>query len=272
MKRRISLASIFLLLFFMLLSISCQKQDESISGTTGGEETASISDKSERKEDESLSDTTRRKETEFIFDIIEGKKEYRVVAVKTANKEITIPSTYNGLPITEIGKSAFAGIAEIEKVDIPDSVKIIGEKAFDDCRNLKSIRLPRDLEIIPAEMTRNSSIKSIVIPNSVKRIEYRAFCTSQIKDLVIPDSVEYIGYEAFYFSNIETVIIGKNIKEIQPYAFRYCDSLKSVTFSNPSNIYMYGVIFDEGFLENPENIPPLFLDEEYACRHWFAKQ
>lgn len=216
--------------------------------------------------------TACQKNSELIFDIIEGKKEYRVVSIKTANKEVNIPSTYNNLPVTEIGESAFAGNNKIVNVYIPDSVVVIGKKAFDDCRNLENLRLPQNLEIIPANMTRNSSIKSIDIPNSVKRIEFRAFCTSRIKNLIIPDSVEYIGYEAFYSSSIETVIIGKNIQEIQPYAFHYCDSLKSVQFTNPDNIYLFGVTFKDGFLDDPTNLPFYFLNDQYACRHWFAKQ
>ena len=216
--------------------------------------------------------TSCQKNSELIFDIIDGKKEYRVVSVKTANEDVTIPSSYNNLPVTEIGEGAFAGENKIKNVYIPDSVVVIGNRAFDDCRNLENLRLPQYLEVIPAGMTRNTSIKSIDIPNRVKRIESRAFCTSQIKDLIIPDSVEYIGYEAFYFSGIETVVIGKNIQEIQPYAFHYCDSLKSVKFTNPDNIYLFGVTFKEGFLEeNPEKLPFYFLDEQYACRHWFAK-
>lgn len=217
--------------------------------------------------------TSCTKENEFIFDIIDGKKEYRVVSVKEVfNNDLIIPSEYNNLPVTEIGERAFAGESKIVSVYIPDSITVIGREAFDDCRNLENLRLSNNLEVIPVGMTRNTMIKNIEIPNSVKKIESRAFCTSQIKDLVIPDSVEYIGYEAFYLSNIETVIIGKNIKEIQPYAFYYCNSLKSVTFMNPENIYLYGVTFKEGFLaNNPDKIPFYFLDEQYACRHWFSK-
>ncbi len=216
--------------------------------------------------------TACQKDTEFIFDIIDGKKEYRIVSVKTAKKDISIPSKYNNLPVTEIGKEAFAGEQKIVSIYIPDSIVIIGDKAFYDCRNLENLRLPQNLENIPNEMTVNTSIKNINIPNNVKRIEYRAFCTSQIKDLNIPNSVEYIGYEAFYASTIETITIGNNIQEIQPFAFQYCNNLKSVKFTNPDNIYLYGVTFKDGFLENPENVPFYFLDEQYACRHWFAKQ
>lgn len=213
-----------------------------------------------------------QKDTELVFNLIDGKKEYTVVSVKTANKDLHIPSEYNNLPVTEISESAFAGEQEIVNVYIPDSVVVIGDRAFEDCINLKNLILPKKLEVIPSCMAINTSITSIDIPDYVKRIESQAFYATEIKDLVIPDSVEYIGYEAFGSSGIETVVIGKEIQEIQPYAFHYCNALKSVKFTNPTNIYLFGVIFQDGFLENPENLPLYFLDEQYACRHWFAIQ
>lgn len=213
-----------------------------------------------------------KKENVFIYDIIDGKKEYRIVGIEELkNEEVTIPSEYKGLPVTEIGERAFAGESRISSVYIPDSVIIIGAYAFDDCRNLESLRLSTNIKIIPSHMTRNTRIKSIVIPDGVKRIENRAFTTLPAKEVIIPDSVEYIGYEAFYFSSLEVVVIGANIQEIQPYAFRYCDNLKSVTFKNPDNITLHGVTFKDGVLSNPEYVASLFLNEQYAMRHWFAK-
>lgn len=218
--------------------------------------------------------TSCKKRNSLVFEKIEGKNEYRVVSIEELNDgNIIIPSEYKGFPVTEIGARAFAGDIQVVSVYIPDSVVVIGEQAFDDCRNLESIRLPQYLEVIPARMTRNTKIETITIPGSVKRIESRAFCTADIKDIVIPDSVEYIGYEAFYSCvRLETVTIGSNIQEIQPYAFRYCDSLKSVTFKNPDNITLFGFTFNEGILNAPEKLPFFFLDEQYACRHWFAKE
>lgn len=212
------------------------------------------------------------REDKFVFDIIEGKKEYRIVGIETINNEdITIPAEYQGIPVTEIGERAFAGESKITSVYIPDSITKIGVYAFDDCRNLESLRLPENLEIIPSHMTRNTKITNIIIPEGVKRIENRAFTTMPIKEILIPNSVEYIGYEAFYFSSLEVVVIGSGIQEIQPYAFRYCDNLKSVSFRNPDNITLYGVTFKEGVLYNPEYVASLFLNEQYAMRHWFAK-
>ena len=121
-------------------------------------------------------------------------------------------------------------------------------------------------------MTSNTQIQNFTIPESVKIIEGRAFCTMPIQEIVISDSVEYIGYEAFYSCwKLESVVIGYNIQEIQPEAFRYCSALRSVKFTNPDNIRLFGVTFAEGSLEDPEHIAKYFLNEQYSMRHWYSK-
>ena len=215
----------------------------------------------------------KQKPSELNYELIEGTQEYRVLSViEIEGGALVIPSEYNGLPVTEIGAGAFAKENGIVTAYIPDSVVVIGARAFEDCRTLEELRLPEYLAVIPARMTSNTKITSLTIPERVKRIETRAFCTCSVKELVIPDSVEYIGYEAFYASALQDVTIGASIQNIQPYAFHYCDSLKRVTFKNPDNITLQGVTFREGFLNVPENLPPYFLDEMYACRIWSAKK
>ena len=44
--------------------------------------------------------------------------------------DIEIPSTYNGLPVTEIATNAFKNEAYLTSVIVPDSVTSIGESAF----------------------------------------------------------------------------------------------------------------------------------------------
>ncbi len=213
-----------------------------------------------------------KRENEFDFTLIEGKEEYRLSGMKEIyGGEVVVPSEYRGVPVTEIGERAFASETKIKSVYLPDSIVKIGSYAFDDCRNLESLRLPENLEIIPSHMIRNAQIAEIAIPGNVKRIENRSFAAMPFKKVSVPDSVEYIGYEAFYFCGLEDVVIGSGIQEIQPYAFRDCENLKSVVFKNPDNITLYGVSFEEGALNDAGYVASLFLDEQYAARHWFAK-
>src|SRR5580698_1276457 len=48
---------------------------------------------------------------------------------------VTIPTNINGLTVTSIGASAFAG-ASLTSVTIPDSVTSIGPGAFQECSSL----------------------------------------------------------------------------------------------------------------------------------------
>ena len=53
--------------------------------------------------------------------------------------ELTIPSVYNGLPVTSIGDHAFSLCAQLESVVIPDSVASIGDYAFYGCTALEEL-------------------------------------------------------------------------------------------------------------------------------------
>ena len=58
------------------------------------------------------------------------------------DKNIIIPSVYNGKKIVSIDKSCFRGNTNIVSVDIPDSVTSIGDWAFGECSSLTSITIP----------------------------------------------------------------------------------------------------------------------------------
>ncbi len=68
---------------------------------------------------------------------------YIVVGIGTCTDlDIVIPSTHEGLPVKEIGGSAFSGCSRLTSVVIPDSVTSIGTSAFRDCTSLTSIKIP----------------------------------------------------------------------------------------------------------------------------------
>lgn len=67
----------------------------------------------------------------FVFE--ESESTATVIGYKGRNEHITIPSSYNGKPVTAIGDSAF-DINEnkrvIKSVVIPNTIKTIGKYAF----------------------------------------------------------------------------------------------------------------------------------------------
>ncbi len=85
-------------------------------------------------------ETTVSMETDGLtFLLNEDEQSYRVrVLDKTLNK-FTIPSSYEGLPVTAIDDSGFTGCLALEEIIIPSSVTHIGNNAFMRCTNLKRV-------------------------------------------------------------------------------------------------------------------------------------
>ena len=57
--------------------------------------------------------------------------------------EVVIPPKINGLPVTTIGVSAFAGCTGLQSIVIPESVTTIGVAAFYRCNNLEWVYIKK---------------------------------------------------------------------------------------------------------------------------------
>ena len=65
-----------------------------------------------------------------------------------AATDIVIPSTHNGVPVTEIDASAFQDVKTITSVKLPDGITKIGAQAFNGCKNLRFINIPATVTTI----------------------------------------------------------------------------------------------------------------------------
>lgn len=106
--------------------------------------------------------------------------------------------------ITEIEAHAFEG-ALITRVHFPSTLKVIGQAAFQDCRNLVSI-----------SFAEGASITTIMH-------HAFAFCKSLV-DIEIPETVTFIGEEAFaHCADYSTrLIIPKVVIPKSAYVYGYC--------------------------------------------------
>ena len=62
------------------------------------------------------------------------------------NRNVQIPERIRAVPVKEIRENAFASNHSIEKLTLPKKIRKIGNNAFDDCVNLKEIRIPKGFE------------------------------------------------------------------------------------------------------------------------------
>lgn len=89
--------------------------------------------------------------------------------------DVTIPSRYQGKPVTAIEHAAFHDSA-VTSVTIPDSVTSIHDNAFGFCSQLTNISIPNSVTYIGFSAFNNcTSLKSITLPVSVTSIGSYAF-------------------------------------------------------------------------------------------------
>jgi hypothetical protein len=117
--------------------------------------------------------------------------------------DILIPKKYNGLPVTNIGDSAFKDCTSFTSVIIPDSVTNIGNSAFSGCSSLTSIEIPNSVTSIGAGAFYNCSLlTSIEIPASVASIGSLAVAACSLLTIYCEKTSEPSGWDYLWnFSN-----------------------------------------------------------------------
>ena len=179
------------------------------------------------------------------------KDEYTVTGIITSASDVTIPSTYQGHPVTEIAANAFYECTSLTSIVIPASVTTIDYNAFQYCSGLTSVTFGENSQLTTigaGAFCDCSSLTSITIPDSVTTIGNIAFhgCTS-LTSIVIPDSMTTIGKSVFkYCSNLTSVTFGENsqLTTIGDFAFYDCRSLTSIVI--PASVTSIGELAFSG--------------------------
>ena len=176
-----------------------------------------------------------------------------------------IPSVIAGKTVTAIGVWAFENCVSLTRITIPDSVTIIGDRAFTfcssltnavigngvtdigayafvDCTSLNGITIPDSVITLGDEAFTNcTSLTNATIGNGVTNIGYCTFTDcSSLTRITIPDNVAAIGAGAFAgCSSLTDATLGNSLTNIGYYAFAGCSNLICITI--PDNVAAIGV-------------------------------
>jgi len=74
----------------------------------------------------------------FVYTVKNNLAGVTVKQYKGNASSVTVPGTYSGITITEIGAEAFMG-KSLTSIDLPDSIQVIGARAFKNCSSLSSM-------------------------------------------------------------------------------------------------------------------------------------
>lgn len=167
-----------------------------------------------------------------------NSKELMITQYTGGDKNVKVPSSYNGLKISAISRSVFKN-SDIESVEIAEGITEIQDYAFASAFKLKSVKLPESLKKIgPDAFFHCTSLESIEIPKGIKTIDSFAFSASGLKSITIPESKELtsISEKAFYqCQDLKDVHLPATITDIKKDAFGDCPN--KLTFYAPAGTY-----------------------------------
>ncbi len=158
--------------------------------------------------------------------------------IVTVPSQLKIPGSEETVNITSIASEAFYK-SNIKEVTIEEGIKTIGSKAFAECPNLTTVKLPEGLTDLGDKNVYVSfygvfygcnNLESVNLPSTLSYIATGTFAKCNLSgEIVIPEGVEKIGILAFQNNkNITKVIVPSSCKIIEEGPFEGCTSLEEV--------------------------------------------
>ena len=222
------------------------------------------------------------KESDFEFD----KNTKTITAYKGSDFNIEIPKTIGGVQVEKIeapspkhswdlpGEPVFKSKG-LNKVKIPEGVKVIGEETFADnslievilpeslekigknafnSNNLVSIKLPKKLTTLEENVFRNNKLTTIDLTN-IKEIKKGALADNNLTNVDLPKDLREINDEILQNNNLTGINIPKKVKIIGKSAFT-SNKITEINIPESVEIISEGAFASNGIknLSVPENV------------------
>ena len=186
--------------------------------------------------------------------------------------EIVIPNTYLGRPVVEIGTGGFEDCKNLKSITIPKNLKKIGRGAFAGCSlleeiNFNAIEMNDREDIIFSDSSAGAEEVTVNIGADVKRIPSYLFYSSGVTEVNFAEesACERIGDNAFgNCTHLTSFTIPESVTEIGDYAFARCTELASITI--PESVTEIG-----GFaFKDCEALTTVTIPESITAIHEYA--
>ncbi len=139
--------------------------------------------------------------------------------------------------VTSIGNSAFC-LNKFKTIELPDTLKTIGEYAFQDASNLGEVRIPDSVVLVgQGAFFKCTSLKNVTLSKNQKTLSTSMFADcSMLTEITIPEGVVAIPVNTFQRCTLlSKVLIPASLREIGSYAFDKCYAISDVYYSGTQN-------------------------------------
>lgn len=202
---------------------------------------------------------------EFGFTLSDGQ--ITITAYYGMSESVAIPENISGYPVVQIAEEAFLGHAGLKAVTFPETLRVIGRRAFAQC-GLEEIRIPDGVVSIgdeaflncPAGMVRIGSGLNTLGTDALVgsyRINVHAengsfssrdgvlfnkdqtvllFCPlGKAVFYLVPNGVLEIAPRAFFLQkSLTKIVLPSTVVKIGPWAFAGCSVLQKIVIPNTS--------------------------------------
>ena len=189
----------------------------------------------------------------FSYTLSNNGSYYTLVDVGTAKgAHFLIPSEYKGLPVKEIAPYAFEKIDTLKTVEISEGIEAVGDRAFDSCTSLTSVKLPGTAKVGSGVLKGCESVSSLTV--NLDNIKLSSLFGA---DGSVPQSLKTVtlsGGKALCdnaFSGgtgIETIALPTTINKVGSSAFSGCTSLSSLSVDSQCQSFYVrcGILYEKG--------------------------
>ncbi len=157
--------------------------------------------------------------------------------------------------ITQLADYSFGICRNLEEINLPNSLAVIGRGPFNGCTKLTQLTLPKGVkQIIEPESLRGNGVRltidaenpnfyavdgSLFEAKTNKMIYYRNNGETRYE---VPANTKALGDEVFFKSGLEEIVFPEGLEVFGYYCLASCERLKSVTFPSTTKAVYEGVV------------------------------
>ncbi len=164
-----------------------------------------------------------KEDGEFYFDDFGSEAVCVKIKPNPEASTVTVPESFNGKPVTSLGKDCFESNSTVKKIILPDGIKNPKKEAIKGCKKLERVLYAGDVEndgdVVKIE---RKTLKSVLTAD---------------KTFTVPEGVTAIGKSAFALSqNLNTVVLPKGKIKLGKNSFADCTKLKKIVLDSETVI------------------------------------
>ena len=209
---------------------------------SGSSSSASVNENSSNENSSSEDSSSSEEPEQNLMFTVSGNMITGLTEYGKANCEnLIIPSKIDGKEITTIGEMAFLQCENIKSVILPDSVTTIQMGAFGYCTNLKNITLSNSITSIEENVFYDCNQLQYIQKAGINYLgstsnPYLYLAGASSTDIVsatIEENCKIIAYQAFYkCKELVSVSIPDSVIAIEEEAFFRCEKLTDISIPN----------------------------------------